>query len=199
MEYVWYGYWITGVLSVFKQRWCKSKQLKCGVTNFLQNNLNWIEYRFLDFTPFNVSLNEFFFSIIWSFLMLSLWDFSSFLVIYIGHRVQKECHICPILRVDGTKKIWSAFVKGPKIAKILYHNYLHIHDGMRFMCRSRNFCQGGQFQRNLSFFKVPEGVQHFPGGGGGGSTAAPPPPPPPLDPHLRLSRAEEEMCSCMLG
>ena len=25
----------------------------------------------------------------------------------------------------------------------------------------------GQFQRNLSFFKVPEGVQHFPGGGGG--------------------------------
>ena len=28
----------------------------------------------------------------------------------------------------------------------------------------------GQFQRNLSFFKVPEGVQHFPGGGGGGPT-----------------------------
>ena len=33
----------------------------------------------------------------------------------------------------------------------------------------------GHFQRNLSFFKVPEGVQHFPGGptfsrgGGGGS------------------------------
>ena len=27
----------------------------------------------------------------------------------------------------------------------------------------------GQFQRNQSFFKVPEGVQHFPGGGGGGS------------------------------
>ena len=26
----------------------------------------------------------------------------------------------------------------------------------------------GQFQRNLSFLKVPEGVQHFPGGGGGG-------------------------------
>ena len=24
----------------------------------------------------------------------------------------------------------------------------------------------GQYQRNLSFFKVPEGVQHFPGGGG---------------------------------
>ena len=24
----------------------------------------------------------------------------------------------------------------------------------------------GQFQRNLSLFKVPEGVQHFPGGGG---------------------------------
>ena len=34
-----------------------------------------------------------------------------------------------------------------------------------------------QFQRNLSFFKVPEGVQHFPGvvqlfpGGGGGPIA----------------------------
>ena len=27
----------------------------------------------------------------------------------------------------------------------------------------------GQFQTNLSFFKVQEGVQHFPGGGGGGS------------------------------
>ena len=27
----------------------------------------------------------------------------------------------------------------------------------------------GQFQRNLSFFKVQEGVQHFAGGGGGGS------------------------------
>ena len=25
----------------------------------------------------------------------------------------------------------------------------------------------GQFQRNLSVFKVPEGVQHFPGGRGG--------------------------------
>ena len=25
----------------------------------------------------------------------------------------------------------------------------------------------GQFQRNLTFFKVPEGVQHFPWGGGG--------------------------------
>ena len=24
----------------------------------------------------------------------------------------------------------------------------------------------GQFQRNLSFFKVPEGIQHFPRGGG---------------------------------
>ena len=63
----------------------------------------------------------------------------------------------------------------------------------------------GKFQRNLSFFKVPEGVRHFPGGGGvqlfpggGGSnclfpiethitcdfpegvrTPCPPPPPPP--------------------
>ena len=27
----------------------------------------------------------------------------------------------------------------------------------------------GQFQRNLSFFMVPEWVQHFPGVGGGGS------------------------------
>ena len=26
----------------------------------------------------------------------------------------------------------------------------------------------GQFQRNLSFFKVQEGVKHFPGGGEGG-------------------------------
>ena len=61
----------------------------------------------------------------------------------------------------------------------------------------------GQFQRNLSFFKVPDGVQHFPGGGGqlfpgasnflfpietritcdfpgGVRTPCPPPPPPPL-------------------
>ena len=64
----------------------------------------------------------------------------------------------------------------------------------------------GQFQRNLSFFKVPEGVQHFPGGGvqlfpgGGGSNCLFPiethitcnfpggsgPPVPPLDPHLPL-------------
>ena len=29
----------------------------------------------------------------------------------------------------------------------------------------------GQFQRNLPFFKVPEGGQHFPGGGGGGPIA----------------------------
>ena len=70
----------------------------------------------------------------------------------------------------------------------------------------------GQFQRNLSFFMVPEGVQHFPGGlqlfpgeggGGGGSNSlfpiethitcdfsgggggGPDPlSPPPLDPHL---------------
>ena len=62
----------------------------------------------------------------------------------------------------------------------------------------------GQFQRNLSFFKVPEGVLHFPGGGGGfnffqgGSDCLFPiethitcvfpgrsgPPAPPLDPHL---------------
>ena len=30
-------------------------------------------------------------------------------------------------------------------------------------------------QRNLSFFKVPEGVQHFPGGGGGGGVQIFPP------------------------
>ena len=63
----------------------------------------------------------------------------------------------------------------------------------------------GQFQRNLSFFKVPEGVQHFPGGGGGGgggvqllipyrnpynlsfSRGGPDPLSPPLDPHLPSS------------
>ena len=65
----------------------------------------------------------------------------------------------------------------------------------------------GQFQRNLSFFEVPEGVQNFPGGGGptfsrggGGSNClffiethiscdfpgggVQTPCPPPLDPHL---------------
>ena len=63
----------------------------------------------------------------------------------------------------------------------------------------------GQFQRNLSLFKVPEGVQHFPGGRGskffqgGGSNClfpikthilvifqggGPDPLSPPLDPHL---------------
>ena len=55
----------------------------------------------------------------------------------------------------------------------------------------------GQFQRNLSFFKVPEGVQHFPGGGGVQllipyknpynlwfSRGGPDPLSPPLDPHL---------------
>ena len=31
----------------------------------------------------------------------------------------------------------------------------------------------GQFQSNLSFFKVPEGVQHFPGGGGEGVQLCP--------------------------
>ena len=66
----------------------------------------------------------------------------------------------------------------------------------------------GQFQRNLSFFKVPEGVQHFSWGSnffqgrggsnclfpietnitsdfpGGGGSGPPVPPPPPLDAHL---------------
>ena len=70
----------------------------------------------------------------------------------------------------------------------------------------------GQFQRNLSFFKVPKGVQHFPGGiqlfpgggggGGGGSNClfpiethitcdfpggGPNPLGPPLDPHLSFT------------
>ena len=43
-----------------------------------------------------------------------------------------------------------------------------------FFCPQLNLQKSnGQFQRNLSFFKVPEGVQHFPGGPtfsrGGGS------------------------------
>ena len=49
----------------------------------------------------------------------------------------------------------------------------------------------GQFQRNLSFSKVPEGVQHFPGGGGGGGVQLLIPyrsdftgGPDPLSPHL---------------
>ena len=70
----------------------------------------------------------------------------------------------------------------------------------------------GQFRRNLSFFRVPEGVQHFPGGvqlfpgggGGGGGVGSnclfpiethitcdfpggPDPLSPPLDPHLAFS------------
>ena len=69
----------------------------------------------------------------------------------------------------------------------------------------------GQFQRNLSFFKVPEGVQHFPGGGGGVQLfpggggvqllfpyrnpynmifqGGPDPLSPPLDPHLFIPQA----------
>ena len=41
-----------------------------------------------------------------------------------------------------------------------------------FFCSPQLILQksNGQSQRNLSFFKVPEGVQHFPGGGGGGAT-----------------------------
>ena len=64
----------------------------------------------------------------------------------------------------------------------------------------------GQFQRNLSFFKVREGVKHFPVGGGGGGNfyrgggsnclfpiethitcdfpGGSGPPLPPVDPHL---------------
>ena len=43
------------------------------------------------------------------------------------------------------KKLWQRFLFSPQL--ILQKS-------------------NGQFQRNLSFFKVPEGVQHFPGGGG---------------------------------
>ena len=67
----------------------------------------------------------------------------------------------------------------------------------------------GQFQRNLSFFKVPEGVQHFPGGSNffqGGSNClfsiethitcdfpgGVQTPSPPLDPHL----AWDVICLC---
>ena len=68
----------------------------------------------------------------------------------------------------------------------------------------------GQFQRNLSFLKVPEGVQHFQGGGsnffqGRGSNClfplethitcdfpgGPDPLSPPLDPHWQCSAADE--------
>ena len=72
----------------------------------------------------------------------------------------------------------------------------------------------GQFQRNLSFFKVPNGsnifqegsnffqggggqllipyrnpynFSDFPGGGGGSVPPVPPPPPPPLDQHLVIN------------
>ena len=60
----------------------------------------------------------------------------------------------------------------------------------------------GLFQRYLSFFKVPEGVQHFPGGGGSnclfpievhitcdfaGGGGGPDPLSPPLDPHLDVN------------
>ena len=40
--------------------------------------------------------------------------------------------------------------------------------GPGFFCFSSQLIlqkSNGQFQRNLSFFKVQEGVQHFPGGG----------------------------------
>ena len=40
-------------------------------------------------------------------------------------------------------------------------------DNLFFFCPQQILqTTNGQFQRNLSFFKVPEGVQHFPGGGG---------------------------------
>ena len=74
----------------------------------------------------------------------------------------------------------------------------------------------GQFHRNISFFKILEGVQHFPGGptfsrgGGGGSNCLFPiethitcdfpggvrtPCPPPLDPHLVEKRTFSVKCN----
>ena len=40
-------------------------------------------------------------------------------------------------------------------------------DNVSFLCSPQLILQksNGQFQRNLSFSRVPEGVQHFPGGG----------------------------------
>ena len=70
----------------------------------------------------------------------------------------------------------------------------------------------GQFQTNLSFFKVPEGVQHFPRGSNffqGGSNClfpietcitcdfyrgGPDPLPPPLDPHLIIVVIKKSCC-----
>ena len=73
----------------------------------------------------------------------------------------------------------------------------------------------GQFQGNLSFFKVPEGVQHFPGRGvqlipGGGVQllipythitcdfpgGGPDPLSPPLDPHLSVYK---KLTSCVFS
>ena len=68
----------------------------------------------------------------------------------------------------------------------------------------------GQFQINLSFVKVPEGVQLFPGGSNclfpiethitcdfpGGEGFRTPCPPPPLDPHL-INRSKQLLLSCL--
>ena len=89
--------------------------------------------------------------------------------------------------------ILSTFIKLPFVIKIFV---LSIFKWPFYMRGSRNFRQGGggrgpgqsdkkssdnvffspqlilqksngQFQRNILFFKAPEGAQHFPGGGGG--------------------------------
>ena len=69
----------------------------------------------------------------------------------------------------------------------------------------------GQFQRNLSFFKVPKGVQHFPGGSnclfpiethitcdfpGGGSGPLSPPPPSGSALVVNQLRVDVNMDSC---
>ena len=65
----------------------------------------------------------------------------------------------------------------------------------------------GQFQRNLSFFKVPEGVQHFPRGGGPTFSSGVPllipyrkpydPMSPKLDPHLCTTYTKPDASSSM--
>ena len=52
------------------------------------------------------------------------------------------------------KKLWQCFF-------ILFYFIFFFFSPQLILLKSN-----GQFQRNLSFFKVPKGVQHFPGGGG---------------------------------
>ena len=100
-------------------------------------------------------------------------------------------------RKGGSRSVWQ---------KKLWHFFFCFFSPQLILQKSH-----GQFQRNLSFFKVPEGVQHFPGGGGGGVQLFPggsnslfpiethitcdfpggggqDPLSPPLDPHLMQMR-----------